>query len=270
MSMFQDRGKLVIAALHLPPLPGTPGVRAWTLREIEHYAVRNAHVFQDGGVDGIYLQTMGDGLSSPGASPDTIAYMAAIGRAVRAEFDGLLGILLANHGAEGPIAVADATGADFVRLKVYVGAMVKAEGIVQGCAGEALRFRERIGAHHVQILADVYDRTGIPLGAAEIDEAADWAARFCHADGLVLTGRSFTESMELLSRVRQRGLGVPLFLGGGATAENAAEALRHADGIIVSTSLKRTHGTAEERLQAPWDVERITEFMASVHAATQV
>ena len=265
---IQDRHKVIIGAIALPPFPGTPGRESWCLEDIERFAVDNALVFEDGGVDAIVVSTLGDALSTNGVPPETIAYMTSIGRAVRREFNGPLGILLHSHSGDAPIAIAAAVGADFVRLKVYVGAVVKAEGILYGCAGQALACRDRLGAHHVKILADVYDRTGVPIGETTLGEAADWAVRFCRADGLVLTGRTFAQSMEYLAHVREQNIGVPLFLGGGATAENVAQALQLADGIIVNTSVQRRGGTAEERAKFPWDIERIKEFMVSVRAAT--
>jgi hypothetical protein len=69
--------------------------------------------------------------------------------------------------------------------------MVKAEGILQGCAYEAIQYRAQIGAQDVAILADVYDRTGEPLGRMPLVEEARQAATFGRADGLILTGRSF-------------------------------------------------------------------------------
>jgi uncharacterized protein len=113
-----------------------------------------------------------------------------------------------------------------VRLKVYVGVMVKAEGLLEGLAYEAIHYRAEIGAQDIAILADVYDRTGQPLGRMPLVDEARQAAVFGRADGLILTGSSMDESLEMLEEVRRAELGVPLLLGGGATADNISGCCR--------------------------------------------
>ena len=202
----------------------------------------------------------------PHAGPEVAAILSVVGASVRCAFPDLpLGIIIGSHSAETPLAVAKAIGAQFVRLKVYVGAMVKADGIEQGCAYEAVQYRARLGAEDIAIVADVYDRTGIPLGEMDIEEASRWAVRY-RADALVLTGHDFPGSLHMLERVRAKQLGVPLLLGGSATAGNVSQALRYADGIIVSTSLMSASGSKAERAARPWDEDAIRRFMDAARA----
>ena len=191
--------------------------------------------------------------------------MTAVGAAIRREFPDLaMGICLMSHGAREPLAIAQAISAQFVRHKVYVGAMVKAEGILQGCAYEAIQYRAHVGAQDIAILADVYDRTGEPLGRMPLTDQARQAATFGRADGLILTGKSFDESKAMLAEVRAAGLGVPLLLGGSATAENLSQVKSLCDGVIVSTAFKRIGGWTKESLGADWDGTRIRAFMDAV------
>jgi hypothetical protein len=92
-------------------------------------------------------------------------------------------------------------------------------------------------------------------------EEARQAATFGRADGLVLTGRSLEESVSMLNEVRAAKLGVPLLLGGGATAENIARFRDLADGVIVSTAFKTVGGWSRESLSADWDEARIAQFV---------
>jgi len=256
---------IVIAALHLPPFPGSAHPDAQPIPAITEYALRNIGRAVGAGVRAVYLQDLGDHPVAPVVQPHTIAGVTAVGSAVRRQFPDLtLGVCLMSHGAREPLAIAQAIGAQFVRLKVYVGAMVKAEGILQGCAHEAIQYRAQIGAQDIAILADVHDRTGVPLGHMPLGEEARQAATFGRADGLILTGRSFAESIEMLSEVRVANLGVPLLLGGGATAENIAQALQHANGVIVSTAFKSVGGWMRESLAADWDEAHIAKFMEAV------
>ena len=256
---------LIIAALHLPPFLASGHPDAQSNLSIIDHALRNAALASEAGVKALYIQDLGDHPWARSVQPHTLAMMSMIGGRLRQEFpDLILGVCLMSHGAREPIAVAQAIGAQFVRLKVYVGAMVKAEGILEGCAQEAVSYRAQMQAENIAILADVYDRTGIPLGEPALMEAARAAALFGRADGLILTGRSLDESLEMLAEVKDADLGVPLFLGGGANTDNIVRVLGYADGVIVSTAFKANGGWTRASLAADWDVGRINAFMSLV------
>jgi uncharacterized protein len=62
--------------------------------------------------------------------------------------------VLRNDGCSA-LAVAQAAGAQFIRVNVLCGARVTDQGIVQGIAHELLRERATLGATSVKIFADV-------------------------------------------------------------------------------------------------------------------
>jgi membrane complex biogenesis BtpA family protein len=257
--------KLIIGALHLPPFPGSGHPERRSIGEIIDYAVRNIDLAIGAGITAIYIQDLGDHPWGREIQPHTVAGMSVVGKAVRERFpDLILGVCLMSHGAREVIAVGQAVSAQFVRIKVYVGAMVKAEGVLEGCAEEAIRYRSSIHAEQIAILADVHDRTGTPLGEMSLLEAAQGAALFGRADGLILTGRSIQESLAMLNEVRNSSLDVPLYLGGGANKDNIHDVLENADGVIVSTAFKRKGGWSRDSLQEDWDREKITTFMKYV------
>lgn len=252
----------VIAALHLLPFRASANRDARSIDEITDHALRNTRSAVNAGVQALYLQDLGDYPVAPHIGPHTVAGITAVGAALRREFpDLILGVCLMGHGAREPLAIAQAMGAKFVRLKVYVGAMVKAEGLLQGCAYEAIQYRAQIGAEDIAILADVYDRTGEPLGRMPLAEEARQAATFGRADGLILTGRSLDESEQMLAEVRDAKIDVPLLLGGGATSVTLARIRSLANGVVVSTAFKRVGGWTRESLAADWDEAKIAEFM---------
>lgn len=265
-----ERGRLeVIAALHLPPLPGSRHPSAQPIDAAVAHALCNAKKAWCAGVRALYIQDTADTPLAPSIQPHTVAALSVVGAALRREFPDLtLGVCMMSHGAREPLAVAQAIGAQFVRLKVYVGAMVKAEGILQGCAYEAIQYRAQLEAEDIQILADVYDRTGEPLGRRPLVEEARQAAVFGRADGLILTGLSPDESLQMLGEVRSAGLGVPLLLGGGATAENIGRFAQYADGVIVSTAFKAGGGWTRQGLLEEWDEGLIADFMERVVTAS--
>jgi membrane complex biogenesis BtpA family protein len=252
----------IIAALHLPPFPGSGHPDAQSLPAIREFALRNTAAAVRAGVRGLYLQDLGDHPVARPIPEHITAGVAAVGAALRAEFPDLyLGICLMGHGAREPLAIAQAIEAQFVRLKVYVGAMIKAEGLLQGCSAEAVQYRRQIGAEDIAIFADVYDRTGEPLGRLPLAEEARQAAVFGRADALVLTGRSFQESLDMVAEVRQAKLSKPVFFGGGVDAANVKTALQAADGAIVSSAFKSISGFTRESMKADWDEGRIKAFM---------
>lgn len=53
------------------------------------------------------------------------------------------------------LAVAISSGAQFIRVEGFVFAHVADEGWMDGCAGELLRYRKRLGASDILIFTDV-------------------------------------------------------------------------------------------------------------------
>ena len=155
-------------------------------------------------------------------------------------------------------AIASAAGADFVRIKIYVGAMMTPFGIETAQAHVAIKARNSWRAENVAIFADVHDRTGTPIASGGFEEDVEFALRLGGADGLVLTGKSYAETLRMIAAARGRYAEAPILVGGGVTAENFGEVARVADGAIVSTSMKGT-GSAVGRFVP----EKVRAFMAA-------
>lgn len=230
--------KLAIAMLQLRPLPGSYRYTGEGFSSIVEAALAEARVLADAGFHGVQLQNMGDNPSTRRVGPETVAYLTAVGAAVRGAFPQLSLSVLVNWDAEASLAVADAVGADFVRIEhTYTGVAVATWGLSEACCYEATRFKARIGTR-AAIFADAFEPHAVPLAPRPVEEAARDAVLEGGADGLYITGRSFAESMEWLRAVRRELPDVPLFLGGGANPSNVAEALSVADGVTVATWIK--------------------------------
>lgn len=269
MTILTLRNKRVrtIAALHLPPMLAASHPDACSLTEVAGYALRNAQVAFDNGLDALYLQDLGEHPVARSSPEHTIARVAVIGREIRRAYPrAVLGVCLMAHGARAPLAVAQAMEADFVRLKVYVGAMVKAEGLLEGCAREAVDYRAEIKAEDVRVLTDIYDRTGVPLAPLPLAEAARQAVTYGRSDGIVLTGANLDETFRMVTEVAKAGLGVPLIIGGGVSTTTVARALELVDAVIVSTALKKIPSWSAEGLESDWDPEQVRAFVAAAGA----
>ena len=266
LSILNFNGPLVIAALHLPPLMGSNHPAAQPMDVVRTMALRNVERAVKADVPAVMIQDLVDFPWAPEPQPFTVATLSVIGENIRREFPNLiLGVCLMSHAPKESLSIAQAIGAQFVRLKVYVGAMVKAEGLVEGCAYAAIQYRSLINANDIAILADVYDRTGQPLGRMPLVDEARQAAVFGRADGLVLTGSTIDESMQMLADVQQANFRTLIFLGGGATSDNISKVLEIANGVIVSSAFKPINGWTKEAMLSEWELLRIQEFMDAVN-----
>jgi uncharacterized protein len=247
-----SRKPLVIAALHLPAFSRDTGM-AW----LEDYVAANARVFAKAGVPYVKLQ---DQTREAGPMrPETLAVTAALARFLRREVPDIgLGIIVEAHDAKAALAVAHAAGADFVRLKVFVGGMMTAQGPRHGLGAEAAAYRDAIGAGDVALLADVHDRTAVPIAGETQEFAAEWAQK-TGADGLIITGASFADTLARIGRARAAGVKRPVLIGGGVTEANVGEALAACDGVIVSTALMLNGAGPADVLR--WDIDLTRRFM---------
>ncbi len=259
--MLELRKPIIIGAMHLPRFgrwnPKT------SIEQLEDYALANCGIFVNNGLTTLYIQD--ENPSAGKANEETIAVVASLGRLLKKEYPALsLGVVVEAHDAIAPLAIAHACGADFVRIKVFAGAMLKAPGVQQGCGIEAVHYRTAI-CSSVKIFADAHDRTGYPLVDVPIGTVAGWVAQ-TGADAVILTGMSYAQSLAYLDEGKAVLGNKPALIGGGVTIGNIAEILQHADGAIVSTSLmSETRSSASLRM---WDSDKIRRFVDAVAAVS--
>jgi uncharacterized protein len=254
---MNNKDKELIAMIALRPLPGTYDYNGESLKEIEKQAVYEALILKAAGINSVMVQNVNDLPSKREVGQEIIAYMTNICRAVKDAVgdDCKVGIsILKNEGA-GSVAVADAIGADYVRLKVYVGAMISSEGITVGCIEEVLEMKKRIGSQ-VELWADIYDRSGVPLGTMKLEEACEQGINKGKLNRLIITGKSIDESIEWIKRVKKALPNSRVLLGGSATPQNLRTVLEVCDGVIVGSYLKKG-GIMINTL----DENRLAEFM---------
>ena len=141
--------------------------------------------------------------------------VAEVRRALRAA--GRINLL--ENDAEAMLAVASAAGADFVRIKVYVGAMLTPFGVESGQAYAAIRARNAWDARDVAIFADVHDRTGVPLATGGLAEDLDHAVRLGGADGARADRQELCARRSNSSASRESASATaPILVGGGVNA----------------------------------------------------
>lgn len=261
-STWMERGAVVLSMIQPDPLPGSFRHSGRSIEEITDRAVAEAAMVMDNGFDGFILQNMNDMPVKQKAAPEAISYMTVIGDRLRHEFPhAVLGILV-NWDGVAALSVADAIGADFVRVEhLFTGAEVTSAGILEAQCCEIAALRKRI-ATGIPVFADVYEIHGIPLGAKPIGDAAWESVHEAFADGLFLAGKTPADSIEMVKEVRKR-VKVPIFLGGGATGENVRELLRHFDGVSVATWVKNGD------MKNPIDRDRAKLFLSEARRAIE-
>jgi uncharacterized protein len=238
-SLFDTHSKLLIGVVHLQPLPGSP---RWEgdLERVIRFAVNDALAYQRGGAHAISVENFGDmPFTKSSVGPETLAAMAAAGRAVRAAVKLPIGFNVLRNDARAGLALCAACGGSFIRVNVLTGAMLTDQGIIEGNAYEVVRYRERI-CPGAGIFADVHVKHAVPLGNWSIGDSARDAIDRGLADALIVsgTGTGLAAATEDVQRVRTTCPTAKVLLGSGVTLENIRDYLSLADGFIVGSSLK--------------------------------
>jgi uncharacterized protein len=262
LSQLRAGAKPVVGMVQLAALAGASRYRGSQIGDVLTEALSEADVLAAHGVDALMVQNLGDIPSDLRATMAQAAWMTRIVDEVRRRTGRPTGVNMLENDAEAMIAVASAAQADFVRIKIYVGAMVTPFGVESAQAFAAIRARTAWRADAVAILADVHDRTGNPLVADTLEDDLDAAVRLGAADALVLTGKTYQGTQTLVATARRVVGETPILVGGGVNANNVRDVQAFADGVIVSSSLKGT-GTAF----GMFDAAKVQEFMAAACAA---
>ena len=259
-----EHDKPIIGVLHLLPLPGAPRYEGDSLDLIIEHALTDTAAFRDGGVDGIIVE---NGWDLPFAKPDdigleTVAAMTAVAREVKREVGLPVGINGLANAAIPSLAVAKASGADFVRVNQWANAYVANEGFIEGAAAKAMRYRAAIRATDVSIFADVHVKHGSHAIVADrtlAEQTRD--VEWFDADVLIATGNRTGDPTPVpeIAGIKDHA-SLPVIVGSGLTADNAREILAHADGAIVATSLK-----ADGVWWNPVEIDRVRRLMDVVH-----
>ncbi len=257
------RAKAVVGVIHCLPLPGSPAYDGQTADALVAHAVEEARRYERGGVHGLIVENHGDiPFSKPDdLGPETAAMMAVILDRVREAVQIPVGVNILANGAIQALAVARAAGGAFVRVNQWANAYVANEGIIEGPAAAATRYRSWLRANGVKIFADVHVKHGSHAIVADrsIPELTR-DAEFFDADVVIATGQRTGDAADL-SEVRTiaDATSLPVLIGSGVTSDNAGDLLGIADGLIVASSLKE-----EGVWWTPVSERKVTEFMTAI------
>ena len=189
--------------------------------------------------------------------------LAVIARALREECRCPTGVNVLRNDALSALGAAAAAAAAFVRVNVLHGVAATDQGLVEGRAAEALRYRRSLGIA-TEIWADVEVKFATPLYDPGFEAAIRAAARRSGADRLLVTGEA-TGSPPSLERVRAAKAAAgatPVLVASGVDRDNVASLLAACDGVIVGSAFKEDGDVAH-----PVDSNRVAYFMNEVRSA---
>lgn len=234
--------KALIGMVHLQPLPGTPKNCTDPAHIIER-AVEESIQLAQCGFDALLIENMHDVpylLREVG--PEIVAAMTAATVAILEAVDIPVGIQILAGANKAALAVAHATGAQFIRAEGFAFASIADEGLMDVAdAGPLLRERRRIDAENIAILADIQKKHSSHAITADLS-IGDHArgATFMGADGIIVTGSHTGHAADLAQLREARGAtDLPIIVGSGVTPENLQDMFKVADAAIVGSSIKK-------------------------------
>ncbi len=250
----------IIGVVHLLPLPASP---RWggNLKAVIERAEQEATALAAGGVDGIIVENFFDApFAKDRVDPAAVSAMSLIVQRLMHLVTVPIGINVLRNDAQSAMAIATCVRAAFIRVNVLTGIMATDQGLIEGQAHQLLRYRRELGSD-VKILADVLVKHARPLGSPNLTTAVQETIERGLADGVILSGwaTGSPPDLEDLELATAAANGTPVFIGSGATWENIPTLIQAADGVIVSSSLKR-----QGRIEQPVDPIRVSQFVEAM------
>lgn len=251
----------IIGVVHLLPLPTSP---RWggSLKTVIDRAEQEATALASGGVDGIIVENFFDApFTKNQVDPAVVSAMTMVVQRIQNMVTLPIGLNVLRNDAKSAMAIASCVRAQFIRVNVLTGVMATDQGLIEGEAHQILRYRRELGTD-VKILADVLVKHARPLSSPNLTVAVKDTIERGLADAVILSGwaTGSPPNIEDLELACGAANGTPVFIGSGANWENIATLMQAADGVIVSSSLKR-HG----RIEQPIDPIRVSQFVEAAH-----
>jgi membrane complex biogenesis BtpA family protein len=242
------------------PLPTSP---RWggSLKAVIDRAEQEATALASGGVDGIIVENFFDApFAKDCVDPAVVSAMSLVVQRLKQMVTLPIGINVLRNDGRSAMAIATCVNAQFIRVNVLTGVMATDQGLIEGQAHQLLRYRREL-ASEVKILADVLVKHARPLGSPNLTTAVQETIERGLADGVILSGwaTGSPPSLEDLELASAAANGTPVFIGSGATWENIPRLIQAANGVIVSSSLKR-----RGKIEQPVDPIRVSQFVEAM------
>lgn len=259
---FLELKKTIIGMVHVAALPGTPG-NSDKIENIISKALLDAEVLAELGVDAIMIENMHDRpYLNKKVGPVIIASMTVVAVELKKSIKLPMGIQILAGANKDALAVALATGFDFIRVEGFVFGHLADEGWMNSDAGELLRYRKLIGAENIQIFTDIKKKHSSNLITKDVSiEETAKAAEFFLSDAVIVTGNATGEKASVEeAKMVKKSTKLPVIIGSGIDLYNIHLFWEFADAFIVGSSFKK-NGCWENAV----DPDRVKEFMQKIN-----
>lgn len=249
-----------IGVIHLMPLPASPRWQG-DLNAVIARAEQEATALAAGGIHGIIVENFFDApFPKSQVDPAVVSAMTVVVQRLSQLVPLPIGINVLRNDAKSAIAIAACTDASFIRVNVLTGVMATDQGLIEGQAHDLLRYRRELGTD-VKIFADVLVKHAQPVGAPDISSAVQETIHRGLADGVIVSGgmTGSPPSLKDLQMAKAAAGDAPVWIGSGANWDNVPQLIHAADGVIVSSSLKR-----KGDIQQPIDPIRARQFVTAL------
>lgn len=249
--------KPVIAMVHLGALPGTPLHDAERgLEGLVADAAKDLAALQSAGFDAVMFGNENDRPYEFKVDPASTATMAYVIGRLTEEISLPFGVNVLWDPMS-TMALAAATGAAFAR-EIFTGTYASDMGPWSPNAGEAIRYRDRIGRGDLAVLYNVSAEFAWSLDQRSLPDRARSAVFSSIPDAILVSGAITGEAAALsdLEAVKAVLPDTPVLANTGVKHDTVGDVLGVADGCIVGSSLKVDGDTWKAV-----DPDRAAEFM---------
>lgn len=233
---LSKRRKPIIGALHFSPLLGYDGFLGYD--KILENALKDMDALAQGGADAVIIENNYDIPHTVNVGPNTISSMTYLGAELKRNSTLPMGVSVLWNDFRASLSIAKTIGACFIRVPVFVDAVRTDFGEIYATPADVIEYRRKLHGEDIAILADIQVKHAQMLKKIPISESARMAEH-AHADAVIVTGSwtGIPPTIEDLDEVNHN-TNVPVLIGSGLDKDNANKLLKHADGAIVSTSIK--------------------------------
>ncbi len=247
--IFNKKGKIIIGAVHLPPLLGYPDFPGFDVA-IEN-AIFDLVALEKGGVDAIIFENNYDIPHKTFVDAATISSMTFIGEKLKSATNLPMGISVLWNDYYTALSIAKILDLHFVRIPVFVDKIETACGVIEGNPSDVLEFRRSTGAKNIALFTDIHVKHAKLLSKKSLAESAKEAIDN-YSDAVIITGKwtGDVPSTKEIESLREDIKDFPILIGSGIDKDNIKSTLKAADGAIVSTSLKEGRPTGEVNVKA--------------------
>lgn len=229
--------KPLIGVVHLPALPGHVGHPG--MNKVIDKALTDVKTLEAAGFDGILVENDGDNPPYFGPNEQVSSSFAAVMKALRANTDLPLGLEIL-YDMPGTVVLAAAVNADFVRLDVFVDNVKHNRGPIITAQGQQLHILRNELKANLLLLTDIQVKHTTMLDPSKTIKQSVQQAIEAGSDGIIITGTWTGKEPDLADITEAKSVvsALPILIGSGFSAQNAAKLLPHIDGAIVASSLK--------------------------------